>query len=346
MELQARGNREIAQKEMVSRFVHDVADMEVRAFTLRETAKKCRQELKSQERDVQDHLRICKSQYEEVQEAYRAAETRYKEVRDYETFVRKYHDKEYELEIIPSVHGIFAFLLGSSAIGVIMAGIMGEIDDTPQWMFFLPLIFVLDIVIYNLIRKQVKTERHGKMIRLFQSYSVLAEEKMNAIQEIYDKAERDNKTFEEYTKVKVMAQIADMESAANEIEEKLRQCYALNVIKPAYQNFVSVAILDEIFVNDKADTMREAMILCDSQLRHGELMGKMDQVMNVLDELASTLSHIGYMLNGIHTNVSLISQDVFKMTEKQDRIAYATESLQKSAENTDFYITQKRMGML
>ena len=64
--------------------------------------------------------------------------------------------------------------------------------------------------------------------------------------------------------------------------------------------------------------MREAMLLCDTEIRHAELIGKLDQVVHALKALSSTMISMSSVLDGINTN--------------------------RSAENTDFYIAQKRAG--
>ena len=137
-----------------------------------------------------------------------------------------------------------------------------------------------------------------------------------------------------------------MEQDADTITESLKQCYELGVVRPSYRNLISVVILDDIFTNDKADTMREANLLCDTEIRHAELVGKLDEVVHALKALASSIQSMSHVLSAINTNVSLISQDVYRMSETQEEIKYATESVKKSADNADFYIAQKRAGSL
>ena len=151
----------------------------------------------------------------------------------------------------------------------------------------------------------------------------------------------------------VNEKVKELRSASEDITGKIQKCYELNVIKPAYRNFVCVTILNEIFLNDKADTMRDAMLLCDEVLRHQEEIAGLNHIVEALNSIANYMREIKHTLDSISLSVDMICKDVYSLADKQDellksqrRIAYATESRQKSADNTDFYIAQKRAGAL
>ena len=61
MELQATENQCIANRDTVTKFVHDVADMEVRAFTLRRAAKRIRKDVQKKKEELENNCRLKKS---------------------------------------------------------------------------------------------------------------------------------------------------------------------------------------------------------------------------------------------------------------------------------------------
>ena len=170
-----------------------------------------------------------------------------------------------------------------------------------------------------------------------QQYNDWEEALKEAGQELADAIEQEKQ-------VELMAR--RLEQDADRITENLKRCYELGVIMPSYRNLVSVVILDDIFTNDKADTMREANLLCDTEIRHAELVGKLDEVVHALKTLASSIQSMSHILSAINTNVSLISQDIYRMAETQEEIKYAADAIKSSADNADFYIAQRRAGAL
>ena len=98
--------------------------------------------------------------------------------------------------------------------------------------------------------------------------------------------------------------------------------------------------------NNFQDKRSEAILLCDTELRHYELINKLNDIYLSLKALASGIQRMNEVLEEINLNVRHISTDVFEMKQIGKDIAYVSESLKSSAENTDFYIAQRRAGAL
>lgn len=340
MELQRIDKQqEISQKENLANFVHAVADMEVRAYTLRETIKKCLEEEKKAEIKLMLATRMADSPV-----------TLEKIDKDIEKTKR-------QIEFIgkPSVfgNGCFIFISTWLCFAVIVSSVMIPFSEkiTTNWQTVLVVIGCLIVSIGpGLLLSMLVSiipNRMKKKDRQLEEYCLerLEKERLDTIQKNQDAVDTATKEYE-HIKNRNSICIPEMQQAIESIEQVMKGCYKRNIIRPAYRNLVCVNILDEIFINDKADTMREAMLLCDIELRHHELMGKLDEVVHALKKIGSSLSYMNHVLDSINTNVSMISQDIYKMTESQERIAYAAESVQKSAENADMYIYQRRTGMI
>ena len=355
MELQATGNQEIAQKEMVSKFVHDVADMEVRKFTLQEIVNKCRKDMPATEKNLSNRYEKVLKEIESCRQNLAMTQSRMNNQHEWhpDTFIEYCRDVDSNKSKKRLIG--YGFLHFSVFVTIVSVLSVFETVFSSKELSFLQLgSFICYVMVYlgiwYLVRHHKYKKEREKQIKKYLQEKERWPEVIISLNEQMTKKEKEQKEITallDYIREgDCRKTIEQIDATLAQINQNLQTCYSLNIIKPAYRNLISVVILDEIFANDKADTMREAMLLCDTEIRHAELIGKLDQVVHALKTLSATMISISSILNGINTNISLISQDVYKLSENQGRIAYATESLQKSADNTDFYIAQKRAGAL
>ena len=217
-----------------------------------------------------------------------------------------------------------------------------DFDVSLVLYFFVVASIELALVIIWLFVKKIGQKKafKNKSQKLEESENALVEEKKRLSQSEAELAEA-------VVVASTLNKRADeLDSAADVIDEKLKICYSLGIIQHSYQNLVCVVVIDAIFINDKADTMREAMLLCDTELRHYELINKLDDIYHSLRALAMGMQRMSEILNSIDAGVNRIGDEVASMIKSQERIAYATESIKRSADNADFYIAQKRAGAL
>ena len=339
MELQTTGGQvDLTQKKNMAKFVHDVADMEVRAFTLREAAKNIRIQLNKDRESMQIQCRGARSDANHARKAYEAKqkEADTYSFRDY----CKYRRSGGRIVAFLFMHYFCGamFVVPTVMIGVEVIGFPAIINVILGFMAA-GAYFALFFLLWGLVKSRNWKRYVGELRVSRDQLKVKYEEKEAEAR----KNEKELEVFEKKAE-EIEIKLKKMENQAQSIEKDIRSCYSLDVIMPSYRNLISVVILDEIFLNDKADTMREANLICDTEIRHAELMGKLDQIIHALQSLALSLQYATSVLNSINENVSMISQDVYRMAEGQERIAYATESLKKSADNVDFYIAQKRAG--
>lgn len=137
---------------------------------------------------------------------------------------------------------------------------------------------------------------------------------------------------------KLDCQIGAFSKTIDKLENALKVYYQAGIIPPDYRNAACVEIIDYVFRNDQADTMREATLLCNQYQWHGELM-------DVLHELGSVMVGINNTLNDINNNISALSADIEELASGQREIAkesklarYAAESSAKSAEYMEWRV--------
>lgn len=340
MELQqVNGQQEIAVKQNLVDFVHAVADMELRLYTLQKERKKC--------------LEMAEN-----------AEKRYARSNDLES---KVHDVDSKIEsnqwaVSGEKKWIWFYVLvglGLGLIGLIVGGYIGAFVEgfsgfleefggsqstSPSWLGeafligggLIGLLVGIIIGFKNLFVDKIKAKKELQA----------AQEKREEIVREHEKAIAPYVAEVEKWKKINAVRIPEIAKAEEEIQNCIEKCFSLGVIKPAYRNPVCVLMLDEIFQNDKADTMREAMILCDAQLRHVEVTHKLDQITYALETISRSFSYIADMMDTVTDNVIDINENIRKIKDTDSRISYAVESVKKSADNVETYTQQKRMGMI
>ncbi len=353
MELQKlNGQQELTVKEKTARFVHDVADMEIRLHTLVEVKRACYKEKDKLEREISSiseeikktedkekswklDLEIAKKAVDEMEKKCRGSFFKHLLALIFSPYFLLKLILCAMMSLIPG-----AFTLLFLDVGAFEDGVFNRFDlflilkAFGSWALLIYIIWAVGAAIT--FRKDLKEKR-----QYYSEKQQHPKEHLKTIDSLKQKKRELNNAYSALSE-----RIFEVDQACDIVVEKLELCYELGIIKPAYSNAVCVIVLDEIFTNDKADTMREAMLLCDAELRHHELVGKLDEVVHALKKIGSSLSHMNYVLNSINENVSMISQDIYNMTESQEKIAYAAESVQKSAENADMYIYQRRTGMI
>ena len=342
-ELQTMGQN-MLQKESIVRFVEGVADMETRAFSMREAADRCR-------REAANIVATAKKQVEKKEK---------------EVEVAKYWRDKHVSDGIkkPKLEKRFFFepMLDMASGCDHWSGLVVMFLIPPCYVILIPVLLyclLIDPFVILIQNKKRVKEYNIKLQQATDEYnSKLAELDANVDKSIKQLADAQAWANSEFLRAKAINSRADeLIASAKTVEQNILQCYSLNVVKPAYRNLVCVAILNEIFQNDKADTMREAMILCDQALRHQEEMKGLNSILNMLSSIAGYMRELNETVRSINFNISMISQDVYRMAENQaqaqarneamqERIAYAAESIKQSADNADFYIAQRRAGSL
>lgn len=138
--------------------------------------------------------------------------------------------------------------------------------------------------------------------------------------------EYDNALFEQNRAIEpanlLDAQKKQLKENRDAISRSLTTCYENNIIKPKYRNIECVIIMNELYQNDRVDTMREAMDKCEERLFRDGVNAKLGQMVISLAEISSTLDSINF-------NLGMMSQDLFNISEQ---IAQGQREQQKSNE--------------
>ena len=320
-------------------FVNSVADLEIRHYTLLETAKKIKAEARSKA--------YAEERLQKAQSAFEKSKTN---KQHYQYLVHNQSFKEYRKEnygfekLVRPFIVILGVILAIGGFGIIfyLFNVVLELKNG-NFTAVVPILIVPFIVylIQRIIikRNYLRNKSYNKcsLDKATESYEQ-AQQELALAQESYDEAQKDilllNKKAEE------------LENSAVIVRNNLTKCYELGVIPPSYRNMICVVLINDIFMNNKADSMRDAILLCDIEIRHAEIVNKLNDINHSLQTLATSIQSMNSLLCDINYNINSMSSDISVLGQQQERIAYATESIQRSAENADFYIAQRRAGSL
>ena len=141
----------------------------------------------------------------------------------------------------------------------------------------------------------------------------------------------------------IMNEATEVRKKASELKQLRQKYYSIGIIPPDYRTMDCVYVFDQIFRNDLADNMRQAVALYEERAFRGEIIRGMGTIISKLDSLQGTMSDLVSDIYSVKQNVSFMSQDVFRMAEAQSKhndkmlenskaTRYAAETVQKYSE--------------
>ena len=169
---------------------------------------------------------------------------------------------------------------------------------------------------------------------------------------------------------------------AEAVKDKKLELYKIGIVPPDYRTLDATLMIANIFDNDLADTMREAVLLYDERVFRGEVLCGMHNIKKAIDnnqkqfakamsvvfeslaEISEKISSAILEINGVANQIHSMNYDMLdigdKILEGQDvaekyqkyameearAIRYATEELNESQEVLNRYIEDRRNGLI
>lgn len=368
----------LVEKQTIAQFVHDAVEMEAAVFTLDRMEEECRKK-------KEDILSTAKKIYMDAENELNKhkadvgyAKNKYN-IESGSPVKKKFiHLKSFlwfsAISYFPIV--IISFFIVGILIGIIIMLNGGVLDEE---------IHGKGIAIASYIFGTLLTIVCGYLVSLIyvnRDYKILLvekEKKVSLAKEQYENAKYryevvqgsfDNK-LADYSQKKNIAnsidsQIQDIINKRSQIQNNLKSFYNYGIIPPdqKYRNFDCVLILDEIFKNDLADTMREALRIYDERVFRGSVIREMNKIGSMLGKLSSDMSAISLRLDMINNNVAHMSNDLYNYNQRlvtesaKNRAAtedliretqlgrYTNEKLLESNKRLEYYAEEYRMGRM
>lgn len=153
-----------------------------------------------------------------------------------------------------------------------------------------------------------------------------------------------------------LAQTAEIQKMLASLRANREKIYSVGIVPPDYRTMDCVYVLEHIFRNDLADTMREAILLYEERAFRGEVLRGMQNIASHLSNLSGVMLTLRADMDRIGRDVALMSGDLSRVYEQNrifaadvarqnDRIyeetklhRYAVEALEKSNQRIVDYI--------
>lgn len=153
-----------------------------------------------------------------------------------------------------------------------------------------------------------------------------------------------------------MTQIEEIQKMISTLYANREKYYSVGIVPPDYRTMDCVYVLEQIFRNDLADTMREAVLLYEERAFRGEVLRGMQNIASHLGNLSGVMSTLRADMDRIGRDVALMSSDISRVYEQNrsfeanfarqnDRLyeetklhRYAVEALEKSNQKIVDYI--------
>lgn len=145
-------------------------------------------------------------------------------------------------------------------------------------------------------------------------------------------------------------QYRELENAIEKAKAQRAKFYSVNIIPMDYRTIECTFFLDHSFRNDLVDTVRQGIERYELSEYRNSVLGGLQTIANSFGNLTGLMLDLGNRINSIQNQVSVMSNDVYRMTERQARMQsemddnnrrvleesrlqrYATESLNRNAE--------------
>lgn len=114
--------------------------------------------------------------------------------------------------------------------------------------------------------------------------------------------------------------IVFLNEKVSKLKDYRQKLYSLNIVPPDYRALDCMLQFDQIFRNDLADTMREAVTIYEERVFRGEVIRGIDKIYDKLSELAETMANIQKILYRIKKEIHLMRDDVCSMATNMDSL--------------------------
>ena len=373
----------VVQKDVLAQYVHDAVEMEANIYTLKEMEKEC----ENQKAKFVDESKEYWNMYENAEEdrdhciewlanpigcaQYRAAPKASKYFSD-------------TIELIKFVLILALYSLIPCLIIIVMASafysvISGAEMLSVKGVLLTELFLVVGVcLICGVISSVNSAITYKKDLSRYKKECIeIDESNYEEYKEAYEESKQSvDKYLNQYNgALKQSAlldiQITDTREKCRQMEKNLENFYSYGLIPPDYRTFDCEVILDQIFRNDLADTMREAIKIYEERVFRGSVIRGMDKICSMLGQLSSDMAAISLRLDMIDSSVAQMSDDLSRANERmirnqrelidqsirnqaatEDLIKetqlgrYTNEKLLESNKRLEYYAEEYRMGRM
>ena len=305
------------KKEHVASYVHDAAELECAIFTLDRSIKACEESIEGVVNNAESSVRCARTRinYNKTKIEELRGRLKIHENTKYGKYFRKY--MIIGLSITIGFIALFLLVLYLSSTPSSSDTSSKALDLSP--LIGISLLYGIPGFIITLVVANKKGKSEDDLVRSTkEAYTIsikIHEEQLEKAKHEYTLSQKELEEAKNYCAL-MRAHIDESKRQLNELIGKRNVFYAIGVIPPDYRTMDCVLILDQIFRNDLADTMREAIKIYEERVFRGEVIRGMDRICSMLGNLAAGMAVISDRLDRIDMNVSSMNQDLYSLSSR------------------------------
>lgn len=316
-------NELAVSKQTVVEYVNDSVDLETRIYTLEQGVKMCLEEADKLEEKVK---RINNENYGAPIKPIAPLEPTLKKLPElrYDGYVSYWFWR-----LIPS-----AILMILPTNGIIMSSMEDSLDGAASYgKAFLRIYIVLTLICTSLFAFYSYTKSKKRVEEKYFEETLEIEKENNEIKKKYDNDYSQYQSElgkyysdkEEYYKKRddMVIQAENFKIQAERTSDDLRRLYAqrdtfysVGIVPPDYRTLDCVCVLDQIFRNDLADNVREAIKIYEERVFRGDVIRGIGAIADQLGMLNGLMLGIGMVLTQIENTVNEMSSDIYRVSGK------------------------------
>lgn len=322
----------VIQKNVLSKYAHDAVEMESAIYTLDKMKEEC-EEKKSAILDEMEY------KYINATDDLESAKQDYMEIEN-KGYISPIQEPQ-KTKTSWGCFGVFAapiiaFILTIAVIFVVCVvhyGFQGRTDELEFGNTATAITVILSIIVYlaGLLFFKISDKKDNEkatekfqqdLQKAYEEYNIdkqakLVEQKryITSCERVLESRKRERAAIQEKAALMDL-QMKDIADKREKIKTNLDNFYSLDIIPPDYRTFDCVMMLDQIFRNDLADTMREAILLYEDRVFKGSVIKGMDRICSMLGCLSNEMNEVRLRLDMINSSVNQMGDDLNRANDR------------------------------
>ena len=337
--------------ERIKTYLRDMAELETRVFTLRQTVGQIQTKIQGIQHSREENLKkeIYDLEKEIVEEESKINDlvSKIHEAQESRRQAREKRDEE-----------------------------VNRISKTNSWMVIICVVLALFtcfvscliLILYRLcylnpLRKEWRracASDSEYWSGIIQKYQTQIDESISKIADIRQrinqlKARQSNNSAErEEEKDFYTQQIQAIERHLQALTETRAKLYAFDIVPEEYRALDCLLYLHQVFKIELADNMKDAVRIYEQKIFSGDVIKGIQHIYAKLDDLSGQMPFVTMVLENVTEKVKELCQELCDVvqtdptstTEETKLNRYATQALQESNERLAWYEEQRRLGLL
>ena len=347
-------NELIVTKRKIASYVHDAADMEKRILTLEQAAEDLEEKSKEkktrayQKRNTDEKNKISLRPMDKNTQNYYCEERSYI---GFDKYWKEYY-KDESFNFAPKGIGcgpwIVSFILGfivciiadavaySKGTKIELDNTFGEGSALILWIVIASVIRLIWRLILRAIsnaecnevnsaiasdNRKSKQEYESRLAQQKEYNEKVAENNKKYKQALADKRQELDREAEELEREAQFyaAQAEETRKALEPLYKQRKKFYSVGIIPPDYRTIDCAYVFDQIFRNDLADNMREAVKIYEERIFRGEIIRGVRSLGQLMGNVSSLLTRLQSDMSSIRSEIGSMNKGVVRIYEQNQK---------------------------